>query len=204
MVTNRNPIFTPRNIKIMASIIIFISIVGILFVYNWSLIPKNDCESDCIVIYGNVSEEWSISVSSLRGIFYNREENMEFNMLNSYSTEWTILVSGVQLWDIFEKLDIINDNAEFIKFVASDGYFSPKLPIAIIRDNPESVILATHEDGELIKNKTQGGDGPIIPIVELDVVQNNETVIQIFEEINEDFVHNSKYKVKYLSRIEII
>ena len=129
----------------------------------------------------------------------------DFYVLNSWSNNYTVDLIGVQIWDILTKLNLLNDNSTHIIFESSDGYRSPSFPISIMKNNPSCALLITHENGELIKSKSAGGDGPIISAISYDDVYENPEVLDIFdEELESSFVYNSAYKVKYLVAIQIL
>jgi len=79
-----------------------------------------------------------------------------------------------------------------------------EFPIRLIRIHPEMVIIVTHEDGQLLKPKELGGDGPLTAAVDFDCIKDDSEVQQIFEDNHQDFVHNSKFNVKYLDTIIVI
>ena len=198
--------FLTRNRKIGASIIIFVSIISILLVYNFANVDYFECENDnCIKIYGNVKETVYIEQSDLLSNHFKTEQLDDFYVYNRFHNDHTIDIIGVQIWDILNDLNIYFDNTTRLIFEAQDGYRSPSLPISILKNFPDCVLLVTHEDGRLLKDKASGGDGPIICAVSYDEVFENQEVLDYFEEeLGTDFVYNSAYKVKWLTAIQII
>ncbi len=192
-----------------ASIIFFI-ILGSLFIYNWmeyqAIREKfEDCDDSwCVYISGNVNYEMFVGISYMLNDSFSRVENREFQFFNSFGTRYNKTLSGVVLWDMLNQPNFLTDDANLIRFEASDGYKSIELPISIIRDFPEMVILVTHIDGQLIETKEDGGDGPLMAAVDFPSIMDNEEIIKIFEDHQQDFVYNSLYNVKYLDSIIVI
>lgn len=199
-----------RTRNIIIATIIFSAILGSLFYYNWNLYMETkdqfkECDDSCCLrITGNVSDDKFIGISYLLNGSFTRLENVEFYVLNSFGTEYNKTISGVILLDILDLYNLLGDDAEYIRFQALDGYKSYNLPIRLIKDNPEMVIIVTHEDGQLLKSKEMGGNGPLMVAVNYDCIKDDSEMQQIFEDKNQDFVHNSKYNVKYLDTIIVI
>jgi hypothetical protein len=202
---------SPRNKKILLFSFVFVTVFGILFYYNWQQYQKelnqfqSSCsESNCLKIYGNVDDDLYIGISALLDDTFDREENIDFFMINRFSTEFSVKVSGVQLFDVLGKADILSGNATRIIFESIDGFKSFELPISIIKNNPTLILIVTHVNGVTIPSKDNGGDGPLKSVVSYDTIKNNTEIQQIFAENNVDFVFNTIYNVKYLSAIKII
>ena len=199
-----------RTRNIIIATIIFSSILGSLFYYNWSQYAKikedfEDCDdSYCIRIMGNVNFEIFIGISYLLNDTFTLVENVEFHVVNSVGTEYNRTLSGVMLLDILTLYNLLGDEAEYIRFQSMDGYKTYNFPIRLIKDNPEMVIIVTHEDGKLLNPKELGGNGPLMAAVDYDCIKNDSEMQQIFEDKNQDFVHNSKFNVKYLDTIIVI
>ena len=195
-----------RNRKIGASIIIFISIITILLVYNFANVDYFECDEDnCIKIYGNVKEDAYIGRSDLLSGEFKIVEIDGFYVYNRFHNTYTVDIIGVQIWDILNRLDIYYDNTTRLIFESQDGYRSPSLPISIMKNFPDCVLLVTHEGGKLLKDKSSGGDGPIISAVSYNEVFENQEVLDFFdEELNQDFVYNSAYKAKWLTSIQVL
>ena len=199
-----------RTRNIVIATIVFSSIFGSLFIYNWNLYMETKdqfkvCDdSSCLRITGNVSNEKFIGISYLLNESFTRVENVEFNVVNAMGNEEIRNISGVILLDILKLYSLLGDDAEYIRFQSMDGYTTFNFPIRLIRNHPEMVIIVTHEDGQLLKPKELGGDGPLAAAVDFDSIKDDSEVQQIFEDYNQDFVHNSKYNVKYLDTIIVI
>ena len=199
-----------RKLTILGAALIFFSVLGTLFVYNWNQYLKvreqfKDCnDSWCVNLTGNVNYEMSIGISYLLNDTFDRIENREFQILNRVETQYNKTMSGVILWDILNQTDFLRDNSTLLRFQASDGYRSFEIPIRIIKEFPEMVIIVTHIDGQRINLKENGGDGPLMGGVDYPCITNDPELEQIFSDRQQDFVYNSQYNVKYLDTIIII
>jgi len=199
-----------RTRNIFIATIIFSAIFGSLFIYNWNIYmeTKNQFEvcddSSCLRITGNVNAEKFIGISYLLNESFTRVENVEFHVVNSVGTEYNRTLSGVILLDILKLYNLLGEDAEYIRFKSIDGYTTYNFPIRLIRSNPEMVIIVTHEDGQLLDPKEFGGDGPLAAAVDYDCIKDDSELQQIFEDNHQDFVHNSKFNVKYLDTIIVI
>lgn len=186
----------------------------VLFEYNWNQLNSNNSNNNnsnnsselCYLrIYGNIIEEKSIPYSAMVGTNYSRIENDPYEFLNSVGTRYNATISGVSLYSILMYYSLLTNTSTYIQFEADDGYKSPKLPLSILKNQPNSVLIATHENGVAYKAKSAAGDGPLVSAVRLDVIQNNQEVIDFLAEIGRaDFVYNTAYKVKYLTAIYIV
>lgn len=197
-----------RKIIIISFSLIFFSTIGILFAYNWQirqdLLQKFEaCEDDwCVRFYGNVQQEMFVGISYLLNDTFERVENVSFHQVNMYNNTSDFNVSGVKLWDIVSELRIISSEAETFRFEALDGYATYELPINILRNFPDKILIITHIDGELIKPQEEGGSGPLKVAVFMEAILDNPQIEATFEKYNQEFVHNSKFSVKYLNMIQ--
>ncbi|MHA1720283.1 MAG: hypothetical protein ACTSWX_04935 [Promethearchaeota archaeon] len=199
-----------RTRNLIIASIVFSAILGTLFYYNWNryIETKNlfkECNDTCCLRFtGNVIDEKFIGISYLLNGSFERVENAEFHVVNSVGTEYNITVSGVKLWDILKIFNLLGDDAKYIRFQSIDGYITYNFPIRLIRNNPELVLIVTHEDGQLLKPKEKGGDGPLKVAIDYDCIKDDPEMQRIFEENHQDFVHNSKFNVKNLDTIIVI
>jgi len=194
-------------------VIVYFLIILVLFEYNWNQLNLNNSNNNSnnssepcyLKIYGNIVEEKTIPYSAIAGNNYTRIENDPFEFLNSVGTRYNATISGVSLYSLLIYYSLLTNTSKYIQFEADDGYKSPKLPLSILINNPNSVLIATHENGVVYKSKSAGGDGPLVSAVKLDAIQNNQEVIDTLAEIGRaDFVYNTAYKVKYLTAIYVI
>ncbi len=203
MLTNR------RKIALMIFGIVFFASIGGLFAYNWQqrqdiLSKFQDCEDDwCLRIYGNVQSELLIGISYLLNDTFERRENVSFHQLNMYNNTREFNISGVVLWDILKKSGIVGTDASSFRFESTDGYETYLLPISILKEHSDEILIVTHIDGEIIPYQADGGDGPLKVAVFMEAIQENPSVQKTFDEYNQNFVHNSKFSVKYLNMIQI-
>lgn len=199
-----------RHATIIGASFIFFSVLGTLFIYNWNQYQANrdqfkDCnDAWCLKISGNVNYDMFVGISYLLNDSFARVENQEFQILNSFETKYNKTLSGVVLWDVLNQTGLLRDNSTLIRFQASDGYKSIELPLRIIQNFPEMIIIVTHIDGQLIPYKENGGDGPLMAGVDYPSIINDNELEQIFSDSQQDFVYNSQYNVKYLDSIIII
>ena len=107
------------------------------------------------------------------------------------------------MWDIFNVTGIFASGVEYFRFESTDGYVTYNLPIQFLYDNPDSVIIVTQIEGSDIPPKSEGGDGPLESAIFYQALQKSEAVQEIFEDNNQDFVHNSKFSVKYFNMIQL-
>jgi len=195
---------------------VYLLIILVLFQFNWNQLNStndnnnnnnsNTSSEPCYLrIYGNILEEKSIPYSAMVGNNYTRIENDPYEFLNSVGTRYNATISGVSLYSILIYYSLLTNTSRYIQFEADDGYKSPKLPLSILIDHPNSVLIATHENGVTYKAKAAAGDGPLVSAVRLDVIQNNQEVKDFLAEIGRaDFVYNTAYKVKYLTAIYVV
>jgi hypothetical protein len=204
------PKISRRNLKILLSSLVFLSILVPLIAVNLIEFQQRvllmQCgESWCIRIYGNVKEEFNIGLS-----YFEKNDPFDYisvdsvAMLNRVGTSWTQAYAGVSLSDIFELTDCIPDNATLLRFEAVDGYKSFNLPIRIVTDNPDQIIICNSENGQILATKEQGGEGPLKSYVPLELIQNDAEVQQIYSDVGLDTVFNSAFSVKWLDAIYII
>jgi hypothetical protein len=199
-----------RTLIISASTIIFFTILGSLFINYWQYqqnILENfqNCDDDdgCLRIYGNIVSEYYIGITDLKNGTFDRIENISYYQLNMYNNSVEYSISGVKLWDIFNVTGIFASGVEYFRFESTDGYVTYNLPIQFLLENPDAVIIVTQIDGEDIPPKAEGGDGPLESAIFLEPLLESEEVQEIFEDNNQDFVHNSKFSVKYFNMIHL-
>lgn len=210
-------LLTRRNAAIVIFSVAFVTAVVALFIYNWQSTqvvqtpqsPRSqwNCvnETWCVNIYGDVQQEAHIGISKLmNGSTFTWVPEKTYSMVNSYGTQENVTLAGVSLASIFNKTQILSPNATDLEFIGVDGYASFELPISVVLANPNSVILASYENGHPITTKSQGGDGPIESFVILDVLQNNPDVTEIFHDNGESTIYNSTYKCMYCDAIKIL
>ena len=197
-----------KNKKIAALSIIFCSILGFLIYYNYTtLIPKLEehCEGPAyFYIYGNTKKNISIPLEALLNGTYSRIENQNAFFRNAFGTEFNSTISGVLLWDILQKHDIIAENATHIYFEASDGYKSPKIPLSLLSKYPDQILLLTHEKNMILKAKEEGGDGPIKGYVSISAIENNQELRDLVEMGDDHHIYNTLFAVKWVAAIKII
>ncbi len=206
---------TSRQKRIAIFVVCFCSVLFSLLAYNlvdyFERLEKYKACSDetgCVLFYGDIEEEIYVPYEDLISSRYDRVEDKEFFQINRFSTEYYVVFSGVSLWNMMVAIDIFPEDADvssiYIQFEATDGYKSFILPLRIAKENPEDVLIVTHEDGKTIPSKEQGGKGPLRCVVSLDVIEDDLEMQEIFADSGSDFVYNTGYSVHYVSAVNVM
>lgn len=190
---------------------VFIAATVTVFFINYELlVPKfKPGDEKYFHIYGNtgsLKQNISIPMNSLYDGSFMIKEYINATFLNAFGRQYEEDIRGVVINEIFTRYDLMYENVTHIQFIAIDGYKSPKLPISVMKENPEEVLILTHIDGVQIKPKIKGGDGPLVGYCSLAVLQSNEEIIQWCAENNDyggTHVYNTMFKVKYFVAIEV-
>lgn len=140
-----------------------------------------------IEINGAVEQEVSVPYEALYNGTYDTITK-EFYFINDYGTEYNIEFTGVKLWDILQDAANLTEGADYLYFYSIDEYFTPRMELNLVENNPEDCILAFKEEGKWLKPKNRGGDGPVRAIVGYDLVKPRV---------------NSQYWAKYLFRVVV-
>lgn len=178
-----------RNLKIISFFGILILSCGSLIIYNY--LDHKETLNDYwnLTITGAVEEDIVISYEDLiGGQLFTIHYDVSFHLLNNYPREWDITVSGVTVEDILNYIgDKILPTASAIYFKGSDEYCTPEIPLTYISGT--NVMVIFEENGEILKPKTEGGNGPLRSIVDFSFTDPDP---------------NSIYWVKYLNQIVIV
>ncbi|MHA1670220.1 MAG: hypothetical protein ACTSV5_06525 [Promethearchaeota archaeon] len=171
---------------IVASIIIGLIVFFLMMTAFLELNPFVD--SNKITIDGDgTSSTITISISELTSGKYDLVEDKTFHIKNSFETEYDVVYSGISLWSIIEKENLLIHSVSDLefRFYARDGYSSPKfLNLSIVEANPDLVILAVEENGVPLT-----AEGPLRSVMDQSVMPEG------------DF--SSQYSVQKLSLITI-
>jgi len=208
---------TKRNAGIAIFIVAFSTAVVITFLYDWNIAyPPASQQSQsgkwvcvnetwCVTISGDVQSVVHIGLSKLQnGSTFTYVPDKQYPMVNSVGTQYNATFAGISIADIFNKTKVLLPNATMLDFMGSDGYASFELPISVVLDNPNDVLLANRENGQVLGTKADGGDGPIMSFVALEALQGNSQVASIFRSNGESKVYNSLYAVKWCNSIVIL
>ena len=133
-------------------------------------------------------ENVSVSYADLNGSRFPRHD-VPVMTRNTFGTDNTFIASGVRLVDLIDGLEIQHGNANGIRFIATDGFESPFLPLDLVLENPELVIVYNAMDGEYLEGEDENGDGP------LRVVMNWSVLAP---------VPNDPFHAKWLERVEFV
>ncbi|TXT65006.1 MAG: hypothetical protein BAJALOKI1v1_480015 [Promethearchaeota archaeon] len=128
-----------------------------------------------------------VTVSQLKSLTFQQVFNKPFTIMNRYLNQYTIIYSGVSLWSVLDRLDLLTRPAEQLsfQFYAADGYKSPSpLSLVIAKNYTTSVILAYEKNGQPLLD-----EGPIRSVIEQSVMPEG--------------LFSSQYCVKMLTRIVI-
>lgn len=178
-----------RNVKIVSFFGILIISCASLIVYNYIQHKETINDYWNLTITGAIEEDVVISYESLiGGELFTIYNDIPFHMLNNFPKEWDITVAGVIVEDILNYVsDKILPSATGIYFKAADEYYTPTIPLTFITGT--NVMVIYKENGEVLKSKTEGGDGPLRGIVNFSFT---------------DPEPNSIFYAKYLNQIVIV
>ena len=181
-----------RNLKIAIFFGLLIFAATGLLIYNVinnpDAVKKPSYLDWTLTIKGNVKNEIDIPYTQIVNGTYYTIENAKFHIMNNFGREWDTYYTGISLWDLLNKTNILNENSSYAIFKAIDGYVSTKVDLSTIRQHKDEIIIAYKENGEILKLKDDGGDGPLHLILNFSVTDPNP---------------NTPYNVKYLNEIEI-
>ncbi len=145
-------------------------------------------------IYGSgTTDEILVPYSDIVSDKYLSVQDGEFVILNKFNFTYTFFYSGASIWDILEDNGVVAGYATQLRFVASDNYKSEFIPLSLVRDNPNLVIIGYEENGKILEEQSKGGTGPLRSMVNLSVT------IQMSPP-----TYNSQFWVKYVNGIEVI
>lgn len=101
-------------------------------------------------------------------IIYNHKEALVFPAVvrSSGSKPVETEYKGIELTKLFDSLDLDITNYSKVTFNASDGY-RIILSMEEIKE-PSNVYLTFERDGEILKSKKQGGNGPFQLVIRRD------------------------------------
>jgi DMSO/TMAO reductase YedYZ molybdopterin-dependent catalytic subunit len=103
-----------------------------------------------------IAREARITLDELKDMDEGLVEELYFSV-NSYGTQGHTLFKGVRVWQILQKVDVLENNASTVSFIAEDGYQVQYTLAEVQRDdyidetNPSArlpMILAWEEEGE--------------------------------------------------------
>ncbi|MBD3353341.1 MAG: molybdopterin-dependent oxidoreductase [Candidatus Lokiarchaeota archaeon] len=176
-----------RNQKILFILLTAVIVTGIsvpLILLNLNSLNNN---SWTLTLKGEVSQEVSINLQDIYDETYGTAYTREFLYKNEYGTQYTNEYTGIRLWDIIQNTSIdIDTEADSFYFQGIDGWFSPIISLSDLENNPEMFIVCFKENGEFLKYKNEGGDGPLRAVVDFAITDPDP---------------NAKYWSKYLAEI---
>lgn len=140
----------------------YIATILIIIMITTSCSNKEDIYGFIEITNGN--QFYSITRDSL----YNNVESINFPAVVRSSGNKPVETeyNGIELSKLFASLDIDTSNKQKITFGASDGY-KIILDIEEIYE-PNNVYLTFKRDGEYLKSKKQGGNGPFQLVIRHD------------------------------------
>ena len=175
-----------RNVKIFIFFAVIVGITIPFLTYNYE--TQNPIIWE-VSIYGNVTEEVTIPYEALANGTYGLIEDRTFYYKNSFGTEEYHTVTGPSLWHVLNQTGVLRGNSTQVYFRSVDNYETGTLDIAEVEAHPEYAVLAFKYDGEILKPKSEGGDGPIRGVVDFNLTTPDT---------------NTGYWAKYLNQIIII
>ncbi len=175
-----------RNLKILIFFAVIIAITIPFLVYNFEVQNPMVWE---LKISGNVKQEVIIQYQQIENSSFGLIEDRNFYYLNSYGTVYNFSCTGASLWQILNQTGVLRENATMYYFSCYDNYRTDTLWLSDIEAHPDYVLIAFEINGEILKPKEQGGDGPLRATVDFHLTDPNP---------------NSEYWAKYLNEIIII
>ena len=178
-----------RNFYIFITSILVVMSAFWLTIYAIVTLEINPFEDPNIIkIKGNgIKAEFQITVSEIKSDRYLQVKNKEFNFLNNFGSEYSIIYSGTSLWNIIEIEDILITNSAELTFLfkARDGYVSPSpLNLSLTENNPTLVILAYEENSVPLTY-----EGPIRSVLDISLFPSGKA--------------NSPYSIQQVKQIII-
>lgn len=140
----------------------YIATILIIIMITTSCSNKEDM--NVFIEITNGDQSYSITRDSL----YNNVEAINFpaTVRSSGNKPVETEYKGIELSKLFTSLDINTSNKQKITFNATDGY-KIVLDIEEIYE-PNNVYLTFERDGEYLKSKEQGGNGPFQLVIRHD------------------------------------
>lgn len=135
------------NIKKIIPIIV---VIGLLLIF----IPSREEDISINIVKG----EYQQIVES--DFIYNHPDSISFPAVVRSSGEKPVETEykGIEISKLFSSLDIDISNIQEMTFIATDGY---RIILSVDEINdPNNVYLTFARDGEYLKSKKQGGNGP--------------------------------------------
>ncbi|HUX99459.1 MAG TPA: molybdopterin-dependent oxidoreductase [Candidatus Deferrimicrobium sp.] len=175
-----------RNLKIFIFFAVIIGITIPFLAYNFQ--TQNPMVWE-IKISGNVEAEIIIQYQEIVDGDFGMIENRYFYYINSWGTERSYYVTGPSLWQVLNQTGVLRENSTQFYFKCVDNWVTDPLSLSDIEANPDYVLLAFKIDGQILKPKSEGGDGPIRAAVDFNLTKPDS---------------NSEYWAKYLNQIIII
>lgn len=123
------------------------------------------------------SKKEDISISIVKGehqqivesdFIYNHPDSISFPAVVRSSGEKPVETEykGIEISKLFSSLGIDLSNMEKMTFIATDGY---RIILSLDEiHEPNNVYLAFQRDGEYLKSKKQGGNGPFQLVIRRD------------------------------------
>lgn len=143
--------------KIILAIIVIALILAIVFVFA---IPKE--QTSIMLIQGDQEQV------VIKDFIYDHTDSVTFPAVVRASGKKPVTTEykGVEMSSFFDSLSIDTSNIEKITFNATDGY---RIVIGKTEiDKPDNVYLTFERDGEYMKSKKQGGNGPFQLVIRED------------------------------------
>jgi len=119
-------------------------------------------EAALVIVINDIEEKLDVDV------IYNHEEAITFPAVVRSSGEKPVETEykGVELKILFETLGIDVSQFSKVTFNASDGY---RIILSMEEINePSNVYLTFERDGEILKSKKEGGNGPFQLVIRRD------------------------------------
>lgn len=145
-------------------VIIVCAVLILAIIPLYPLVHVNNAPSGYLQVTGNVDHTLNMTVSQVEAL---PSTTITATLVSSGNPQddGTFSYTGVTLWSLLQRAGIAT-NASSVAVFASDGY-QADLTIKEIENNSQ-IIMAYKQNGEYMKPKSEGGDGPLRLIVGTD------------------------------------
>lgn len=141
----------------MKKLIPIIVIIGLLLIFIW---PRKDISIN--IVKGDYEEVVH------KDFIYNHPDSISFPAVvrSSGKKPFTTEYKGIEISKLFVSLNMDISNIKKMTFTATDGYRIVLSKEEI--DESNNVYLTFERDGEYLKSKKQGGNGPFQLVIRND------------------------------------
>lgn len=155
------------------------NLVGIRFLY-----PD-------LTFFGNVAQNETISYDKIMTHNFNNVTNANYTLVKNFNGDntSTVVLSGINLWDLIQYSGVNYTNSTEIKFIGIDGWSSLAVNLTTVENDTNQVLVVYAVNGTNLEGPAQDGDGYLMSFVSYNITNP---------------VGNSKYEVHNLVGIEFV